>query len=256
MALTQHPLPLQGKLTTQRCKASPYHSSLFRQVQPELGPYPPAPSALAATLTTCTTAHPKPCGMAPPHIVKRTRTVASPTPQGASYAWTGNAQMGVPQWPTTPGTNAPGVANKLTELRNVLGRRRLDAGTPYDPSPWHRHLQAANLLDKYPTIPHCLQFSFDAGIRPISHTFAPPNRPTINEYKAEFDELVQIELQKEGTSAQSHMRKLSPCWDPSRLPPSASLRNLGGLANTGSYKISHPPIPPSSESPQSTSGNH
>ena len=88
------------------------------------------------------------------------------------------------------------MANKLTELRSALKRRRLDTGSPYNPEAWRRLLRAAGLQDKYPTIPHCLQFGFDAGIRPISHTFAPPNRPTIDEYSTEFDELVQIELQK------------------------------------------------------------
>ena len=172
--------------------------------------------------------------MAPLHVVKRTRTVASPTLRGASYAQTGNAQMGVPQWPTTPGTNAPGVANKLMELRNVLERRRLDAGSPYDPSAWRRHLQAANLLDKYPNIPHCLQFGFDAGIRPISHTFAPPNRPTINEYKAKFDELVQIKLQKEWYIGPVSREEVESLLGPFQTSPFSIIEKLG---QPGKYRL-------------------
>ena len=143
-----------------------------------------------------TTTLPKPYGMVPLHAAKRTRTVTSPTPWEAFSVLTGNGQTDAPQLPMTPGTNAQAVASKLTELRSALKRRRLYASSPYNPEAWHRLLHAAGLQDKYPTIPHCLQFGFDAGIPPISHTFALPNHPTIDEYSAEFDELVQIELQK------------------------------------------------------------
>ena len=109
---------------------------------------------------------------------------------------TGNGQTDAPQPTTTPGTNAQAVAGKLTELISALEHRRLDAGSPYNPEAWCRLLCTAGLQDKYPTIPHCLQFGFDAGIQLISHTVTPPNRPTIDEYSTKFDELVQIKLQK------------------------------------------------------------
>jgi hypothetical protein len=81
-------------------------------------------------------------------------------------------------------------------LKTALAHKRLNAASPYHPESWRRHLLAAGLQEKYPNIPNDLQFGFDAGIRRITHTFTPPNRPSLYEHKAEFDEIVQAELQK------------------------------------------------------------
>jgi len=121
---------------------------------------------------------------------------ASSTPQAASSAPTGSAQTDALQPLTTHGTSVLDAASRITELRSALEHRRLDAASPYHPDAWRRLLSTAGLQGRYSTIPHCLLFGFDAGIRPISHTFTPPNRPTIDQYSAEFDELVHIELQK------------------------------------------------------------
>ena len=98
--------------------------------------------------------------------------------------------------PTTPATSAQDAASRLTELRAVLERKRLDAASPYHPEAWQKHLLAAGLQEKYPGIPNDLQFGFDAGIRKITLTFTPPNRPSLYEHQAEFDEIVQTELQR------------------------------------------------------------
>jgi hypothetical protein len=82
------------------------------------------------------------------------------------------------------------------EHRNALGRRRLDAASPYKPDAWRSLLHAAQLHDRYSVIPHSLQYGFDAGIRPISRTFAPANKPSINQFITEFNQLIQVEFQK------------------------------------------------------------
>jgi len=81
-------------------------------------------------------------------------------------------------------------------LKTVLECKRLNVSSPYHPEAWKRHILAAGLQEKYPNIPNDLQFGFDAGIRHITHTFTPPNRPSLYEHKAEFDEIIQTELKK------------------------------------------------------------
>ena len=96
----------------------------------------------------------------------------------------------------TPVTSAQGVANRLMALRAVLKCKRLDPLPPYKPEAWHDYLLAAGLLDKYLSIPDGLCLGFDAGIWPISQTFAPLNHPSIAEHIVEFNAIIQTEFQK------------------------------------------------------------
>jgi len=172
-------------------------SSLFGQVQSEMGPYLPAPSASAAALTMSTAVHHPPYGMVPLHDAKRMAKGASSTQQETYCARIGNNQTVAPQPHTTPVTSAPDAASRLMELKIALERKKLNAASPYKPDAWRKYLHAAGLHHKYPNIPHDLQFGFDAGIRPISQTFIPPNRPSITQYSTEFNNIIQTELQKE-----------------------------------------------------------
>jgi len=155
----------------------PTPTSCFRQVQLETGPSPPAPSALAATPTTYTIACAKLCGAVPPQGAKRTKTGAS-------------------QLLTTPGMSVQDAASRLMEHRNALECKRLDAALPYKPDAWCSLLCAAELHNRYSIIPHSLRYGFDAGIRPISRTFTPANRLSINQFITEFNQLIQVEFQK------------------------------------------------------------
>lgn len=88
------------------------------------------------------------------------------------------------------------MASHLMVLRAVLKHKRLDHSPPYKPEAWHEYLLAAGLLDKYPSIPDGLRLGFDAGIPPISQTFAPLNHPSIAEHIGEFNAIIQTEFQK------------------------------------------------------------
>ena len=105
--------------------------------------------------------------------------------------------MVVPRPLTTPVTSAPDAESRLTGLRAVLERKRLDPSPPYKPDAWREYLLVAGLLDKYPGIPDGLRLGFDAGIRPISQTFAPLNHPSIAEHITEFNSIIETEFQKE-----------------------------------------------------------
>lgn len=146
--------------------------------------------------TTSTNATQKPFGTDPLLDAGRTARDASSTQRGTSCAPTGNGQTAAQPPLTIPATNAQDAASRLTGLRTVLERKKLDASSPYHPEAWRQHLLAAGLQDKYPNIPYDLQFGFDAGIKHITHTFTPPNRPSLYEHQAEFDDIVQTELQR------------------------------------------------------------
>jgi hypothetical protein len=97
----------------------------------------------------------------------------------------------------TPNTSVQGAESRLMVLRNALELKRLNAGAPYIPAAWRKHLQAARISSKFPDLPHDLQFGFDAGIPTIIKTFTPPNRPSITQHSAEFERITQIEFEKD-----------------------------------------------------------
>ena len=80
------------------------------------------------------------------------------------------------------------------ELSAVLRQRKLDANSPYKPEAWKRALEDADIIHLYPNLPQQLRTGFDAGIRKIHETYAPPNKPTIVEYLSEFNRIIQTEL--------------------------------------------------------------
>jgi len=171
-------------------------NSFFERVQLETGSSPPAPSVLAAAPTMSTIAPQQPFGTDPLLDARKTARDASSTQQEASYAPIGNGQMAAQPPPTTPTMNAQDAASRLMGLKTVLERKRLNVSSPYHPEAWKQHILAAGLQEKYPNIPNDLQFGFDTGIRYITHTFTPPNRPSLYKHKVEFDEIVQTELKK------------------------------------------------------------
>ncbi|GLB39889.1 putative tyrosine recombinase [Lyophyllum shimeji] len=170
--------------------------SLFAKVQAYPLPSRPAPYAWADTATTSRRATPPLFGMAHPRGVAETRRAAWSTPTASSYATTGNARMAAPTQPTTLDTNAPAAANRTTELSAALALRSSRANTPYKPEAWRRLLESAGILHKYPSLPLSLQLGFDAGVRPITETFTPPNKPSICEYANEFNKIVHKEYER------------------------------------------------------------
>ena len=120
--------------------------------------------------------------MVPLRGARRMAKVSSSIQQEASSAQIGRGQTVAPCPLTIPTTSAQGAESHLTALRAVLKCKRLDPLPPYKSEAWHEFLLAAGLLDKYPSSPDGLRFGFDAGILPISQTFALLNHPSIEAY--------------------------------------------------------------------------
>jgi len=155
-----------------------------------------APSASAATPILLPNASRTPSGMVLGLIANNQNRVVWSTRTGIPYARTGRDQEAAPPRDTTRATSAPDAGNRLTALNNVLMHRRHKAHTPLKAREWHRLLLTTHLLKKYPTLPHNIQFGFDAGIRPITETFAPPNNPSIATLAASFTEIVEKEFNR------------------------------------------------------------
>jgi hypothetical protein len=97
---------------------------------------------------------------------------------------------------TSPVTAALAVETQTMEPSSAIEQRRCDLGTPYDPMVWTQLLCHAGLLDKYHYITQDLQYSFDAGIIPVSNSYTPFNHPSINQHLDTFCNTVQSELEK------------------------------------------------------------
>ena len=111
----------------------------------------------------------------------------------SSSAQTGSLLAAAPAAPTSTDTSARVVATSLTAPRTALAARRFNPATPYRADTWLRLLCERRLIDKYPDIPNLLLCGFDAGIRPILSTFAPPNSPTIEAHLPEFNAIISKE---------------------------------------------------------------
>ena len=81
------------------------------------------------------------------------------------------------------------------ELKAALTARRASPRTPLNADAWEHELRITGLLARYPLIPRSIRLGFDIGIRPISTTFTPPNRPTVLDNIDAFRELVRKERQ-------------------------------------------------------------
>ena len=89
------------------------------------------------------------------------------------------------------------------ELKTALERRSLNALTPYHHSAWATSLQHHDLLERYPTLHHCIRFGFDAGIQQFRHTHAPPNNTLLDEFIEAYNDVERNEFGKG--------RYLGPC---------------------------------------------
>ena len=155
-----------------------------------------APCASATTPTAFTNAMKPHSGTAPPLSHATTQRVASSTRVEPFCAATGKNQTDATCPTSQPSTNAQAAETPNTGLKNVIELRRAQARTPYKPEAWRHLLDTANLTHRYPSIYNGLRFSFTAGIPPLSHTFSPPNNPSIIEHSRIFKEIVDKEFTK------------------------------------------------------------
>jgi hypothetical protein len=189
----RHPCLYPNPNNTRHHKQFPIAHSLFSLAQA----YPAsllAPSASAAIPTLLPNASWTPSGTVLGLIANDRNRVNWSTQMEIPYARTGRDREAAPLQDTTHATSAPDVENRLTELNNVLMHRRHKAHTPLKAQDWHHLLLTTHLLEKYPMLPHNIQFGFDAGIRAITETFAPPNNPSIAALATSFTEIVEKEF--------------------------------------------------------------
>jgi hypothetical protein len=170
-------------------------SRFFSRVQPRRS-FPSVPYALAATGTILPTATPSTPGITLGPAAGATRQVGSSTQVVLSSAPTGSSRGAATAQPTSIVTSVLAVATSRTELRAALAARRFNPATPYRADNWLRLLGAAGLTSKYPDIPNSMLCGFDAGIRAITSTFAPPNSPTIDMFPVEFEAIIAKEYAK------------------------------------------------------------
>ena len=117
-------------------------------------------------------------------------------PRELPYASTGNVQRVATAPPTTPVTNAQAAEKMIMEPRTALEQRRLRAKTPYKPETWRSQLAQAGLADRYPFLADQLECGFTASVRPITTTFTPPNKSSIQSHISEFKLCIQTEFEK------------------------------------------------------------
>lgn len=79
---------------------------------------------------------------------------------------------------------------------NVLMLRHRHILTPYNAAAWESELRAAGLLAHFPLLVDGLRHGFMADVRPIAHTFTPPNSPTLAQHTDHFWAIVDAQMAK------------------------------------------------------------
>lgn len=80
------------------------------------------------------------------------------------------------------------------EPNAVISQRRRTPCTPLRADAWELALVQSGLITKYPLLPRSIRSGFIIGVRAISHTFTPPNRPAIHENADAFRSIIQKEI--------------------------------------------------------------
>ena len=109
----------------------------------------------------------------------------------------GNAPRDVLVPATTTDTSVRAAHPHLTELKNALELRKLQALTPYKPQAWEFLLSSTNLTKKYPSLAQCLRTGFFLDFPIINLTQTPPNKSSISEFQDQFDKIIQLEIVKQ-----------------------------------------------------------
>jgi hypothetical protein len=117
-------------------------------------------------------------------------------PPDLSCARTGSVLLDAQRSTTPYITSAQDARIQVTELRVALEHRRLNALTPYHHTAWASSLQYHNLLDRYPTLSHCIQLGFDAGIPKLLRTHTPPNGMSLDKFAEAYEVIERNEFSK------------------------------------------------------------
>ena len=95
------------------------------------------------------------------------------------------------------GAETKDMAQTNAPEHNVLAaRQRSEAHTPYIPNAWKTLLSAFDLSHIYPAIPESLHNGFNVHAPCITHSFTPPNNPSISMYSDAFHDVINKEFLK------------------------------------------------------------
>jgi hypothetical protein len=133
-------------------------------------------------------------------------------------------------------------------LRNAIEHRRAQALTPYNPEAWLRRLSAANLTSRYPSIYIGLCSGFSADIPPLTHTFSPPNNPSIIEHHNAFEDIVNKEFSKGRYLGPFSLAEVESTLGPIQTAPLSLVLKPGKpgkfhLVQNLSFPVSSMPVP-------------
>jgi hypothetical protein len=123
------------------------------------------------------------------------------TRAGKSSAGTSNGPGAVQAKGTT--TNVQAVETPTMEPRNVPSasalsvRLRSRALTPYKADGWHEMLIRFRLSHKHPALLEQLMHGFRVQAPTITHSFTPPNNPSINVHHDAFNKILHKEFTKQ-----------------------------------------------------------
>jgi hypothetical protein len=95
-----------------------------------------------------------------------------------------------------PDTSVQDAEQPLMEPRSVLEHRKQVPLTPYKAEAWARELRRAGVMECFINIPDGLRLGFKINFPSISIVQTPPNKDSIAEYMAEFNSIIQKELDK------------------------------------------------------------
>lgn len=114
-----------------------------------------------------------------------------------NYAQPGNEKK-VAVAPNTATNTCVQVADSpTTELSDALARRKLNPHTPYIASVWEKYLRAAKALNRFSKVPEGFRSGFHLDFPIITHVQIPPNKDSINQYRAEFNTIIEKEFKKD-----------------------------------------------------------
>jgi len=117
-----------------------------------------------------------------------------------SYVGISSVLVGVPAKDTTMNAQVaeipPMVPKTAPAVNRLRARQKNRAVTPYKAEGWRDLLSLHGLLSKYPDIPNQLIHGLMVRAPVISHSFTPPNNPSIDLHRDAFNSIVAKEFEK------------------------------------------------------------
>lgn len=159
----------------------------------------------------------EPCGPGESPDARETARGKLSTKTMSPYASTGSVPPDAA--PPTMSTSARAAGTKTTALTDAISQRRREPLTPYNAIAWEQALSIAGLSARYPDLVLSLQHGFHVGIPPISITHTPPNHPSLIAHRAEFERIIQHEIQRGRYLGPTTRAIVESCMGPFQTSP-------------------------------------